>query len=417
MFVRLVYESFRRQTRRKMLVAVAVTLGAAVSTAMIGIATGIGDKIGHELRTYGANLVVTPEDDDLDVQIGSVNLKPAGRGAYLDEADLPKIKGIFWRNNIAAFAPELPVNVQAGGSEVTLIGTYFSRTLKWGTQEFTTGAGTAFPWWKVRGAWPVDDSEEVLVGEKLAARSAIQPGQQVEINGKPHRVAGVLASGGAEDEQIVAPLKVAQGLAGRPGAVRKVFVSAVTKPEDAFARRNPDFLSPADRDRWYCSPYPQSIAYQLSEAIPHSHAEQIRQIAQNEGNVLSRIEGLMLLITLTALFTSGLAVSAAMATAMFERRTEVGLMKALGAGHFTLSAIFLTETVLLAGFGGLVGFAAGEWLAQELGRSIFGSAITVAPVLLPVILGIAIAVTFIGSAVAIRRAVNYDPVHALRGEA
>jgi putative ABC transport system permease protein len=430
MFVRLVYESFRRQKRRKLLVAVAVTLGAAVSTAMIGIATGIGDKISHELRTYGANLVVTPEEDDFDVQIGSVNLKPAGSGAYLDEAALPKIKGIFWRNNIVAFAPELPVNVLAGESRagtpapqnLTLVGTYFSKTLKFGTQEFTTGARTAFPWWKVSGAWPADDSDQVLVGEKLAARSAIgqsaiEPGQQIEINGKSHPVAGILSTGGAEDDQIIAPLSLAQGLAGRPDAVRKIFVSAVTKPEDAFARRNPDSLNPADRDRWYCSPYPQSIAFQLTEAIPHSHAEQIRQVAQNEGTVLARIKGLMLLITLAALFTSGLAVSAAMATAMFERRTEVGLMKALGAGHFALSAIFITEAVLLACGGGLVGFAAGGWLARELGRTIFGSAITVEPVLLPMILGIAIAVTFVGSAAAIRRAVRYDPVRALRGEA
>jgi putative ABC transport system permease protein len=417
MFVRMVYESFRRQTRRKMLVGVAVTLGAAVSTAMIGIATGIGDKISNELRTYGANLVVTPEEDDLDVQIGSVNLKPAGSGAYLDEDALPKIKGIFWRNNIKAFAPVLPVNVQFDSSDVTLVGTYFSKSLKFGTQEFNTGARTAFPWWKVSGAWPTDDSDDVLVGERLAARSSIQPGHQVEINGKPHRVSGVLSTGGAEDDQIVAPLSLAQRLATKPGAVRKVFVSAVTKPEDAFARRNPDSLTPADRDRWYCSPYPQSIAYQLTEAIPHSHAEQIRQVAQNEGNVLSRIKGLMLLITLAALFTSGLAVSAAMATAMFERRTEVGLMKALGAGHFTLSAIFITEAALLACAGGLVGFAAGGWLVRELGRSIFGTAIAVEPVLLPVILGIAIGVTFVGSAAAIRRAVQYDPVRALRGEA
>lgn len=432
MFVRLVYESFRRQTRRKLLVAVAVTLGAAVSTAMIGIATGIGDKISHELRTYGANLVVTPEEDDLEVQIGSVNLKPAGSGAYLEEAALPKIKGIFWRNNIAAFAPELPVNVQIGDSrredsrvgapaphELTLVGTYFAKTLKFGTQEFTTGARTAFPWWKVDGAWPADDSDDILLGEKLAAQSVIRPGQQLEINGKLHRVAGVLSSGGAEDDQIISPLSLAQALAGRPGAVRKVFVSAVTKPEDALARRDPNSMSKSSPiyDRWYCSPYPQSIAYQLTEAIPHSHAEPIRQVAQNEGNVLSRIEGLMLLITLTALLTSGLAVSAAMATAMFERRTEVGLMKALGAGQFALSAIFLTEAVLLACVGGLAGFTAGGWLARELGRSIFGSTITIEPVLLPVILGIAIAVTLIGSAAAMRRAVKYDPVHALRGEA
>lgn len=416
MFARLVYESFRRQVQRKLLVAIAVTLGATVSTAMIGMALGIGDKISHELRTYGANLVVTPEEDNLDVQIGSVDLKPAAR-AYLDEAALPKIKGIFWRNNIAAFTPELPVNVQISGRSVTLLGTYFSKSLKFGAEHFIAGARTTFPWWKVQGQWPADDATDVLVGEKLASELQIRPGDQIAIKGTSDRVTGILSTGSAEDNEIVAPLGMAQSIVGKPGAVRKIFVSAVTKPEDAFARRNPDSLSPADRDRWYCSPYPQSIAYQLQEVVPHSHAEQIRQVAQNEGNVLSRINGLMLLITLAALFTSGLAVSAAMATAMFERRQEVGLMKALGAGHFSLSAIFITESVLLACIGGIAGFIFGALLTRALGRTIFGSAIEVQPVLLLVILGIAVAVTFGGSALAIRRAVKYDPVLALRGEA
>jgi putative ABC transport system permease protein len=416
MFVRLVYESFRRQTRRKLLMAVAVTLGAAVSTGMIAIAIDIGDKISRELRSYGANLVVTPADDSLDVQIGSVNLKPAG-GAMLNEADLPKIKGIFWRNNITGFAPELPVNVRVGGTDATLVGTYFAKTLSFGKQEFATGARKTFPWWKVDGTWPTDDSEQVLVGEKLASEHGIKPGGKIQISGATYLVTGVLSTGGSENNQIIAPLTVAQTFAKQPGAVRKIFVSAVTKPEDAFARRNPDSLTPADRDRWYCSPYPQSIAYQLQEVIPHSHAEQIRQVAQNEGNVLARIEGLMLLITLAALFTSGLAVSAAMATAMFERRQEIGLMKALGAGHMTLSAIFITESVLLACAGGLVGFAGGSLLARKLGQTIFGSAIAVEPVLLPLVLALAVVVTFTGSAAAIRRAVKYDPVHALKGEA
>jgi len=417
MFVRLVYESFHRQRQRKLLVAIAVTLGATVSTAMIGIALGVGDKISHEARAYGANLVVTPEEDSLDVQIGSVNLKPAAGGAYLDESALPKIKGIFWRNNIAAFTPELPATVQLNGADTTLLGTYFAKSLKFGTDQFTSGARTTFPWWKVQGAWPDDNSQDVLIGERLASVLNLQPGANLKINGAQHRVSGILSTGSSEDDQVVAPLPVAQAILEKPSAIRKIFVSAVTKPEDAFARRNPDSLSPADRDRWYCSPYPQSIAYQLQEAIPHSHAEQIRQVAQNEGNVLSRITGLMLLITLAALFTSGLAVSAAMATAMFERRTEVGLMKALGAGHASLSSIFITESVLLACAGGVVGFLLGALLTREVGREIFGSSIDIQPVLLPVILGISIAVTFGGSAVAIRRAVKYDPVLALRGEA
>ena len=416
MFFRLVYESFRRQTRRKLLIAVAITMGAAVSTAMIAIATDIGDKISRELRSYGANLVVTPEDDTLDVQIGSVDLKPAG-GALLNEADLPKIKGIFWRNNITAFTPELPVSIKLDRTDTTLIGTYFARTLKFGTQDFTTGARSTFPWWQVDGRWPADDSDEVLVGEKLAQERGFAPDQRIEIAGKTLRVTGILTTGKTEDHEIIAPLGVAQAIAGKAGEIAKIFVSARTKPEDAFARRNPDTMNPQDRDRWYCSAYPQSIAYQIQEVIPHSHAEQIRQVQQNEGNILSRIEGLMLLITLAALFTSGLAISAAMATAMFERREEIGLMKALGAGQLMLSAIFITESVLLACAGGLIGFGGGALLATKLGLAIFGSAISIQPVLLPLILGIAVIVTFLGSSTAIRRAVKYDPVQALRGEA
>ena len=199
--------------------------------------------------------------------------------------------------------------------------------------------------------------------------------------------------------------------------MRRVYVSALTKPEDAFARRDPKTLSPEMYDRWYCSPYPQSIAFQLQEAIPHSHAEQIRQVAQTEGTILTRIKGLMLLVTLAALFASALAVSAAMATTVFERRHEVGLMKALGAGGFSVASLFFAEAALLALLAGVAGFAGGSVLAYHAGRWIFDSPINIQPVLLPLILIIAVIVTFAGSATAILRAVKFDPVYALRGEA
>jgi putative ABC transport system permease protein len=417
MFARLVYESFRRQTRRKLLAAIAITLGVGVATAMLAVATGIGDKISHELRSYGANILVTPQDDTLDLQIGGLDLKPPSDGAYLSEADLPKIKGMFWRNNIVGFAPMLPVNIHAGSRQITLLGTYFAKSLTFGTEQFTTGVRTTNPWWKVKGAWPSDDSNDVLLGEGLAAELNARLGDQIQINGDAHTVSGVLSTGGSEDSQIVAPLHLAQEILGKPGAVRRLYVSAVTKPEDAFARRDPRSLNPADYDRWYCSPYAASIAFQLQEAIPHSHAEQIRQVAQNEGAVLSRIQGLMLLITLAALFASALAVSAAMAAAILERRVEVGLMKALGARRGSVAALFFTESALLAIIGGLAGFVAGAFLARRIGESIFSSQISIQPVLLPIILGIAVLVTFAGSAVAIHRAVNLDPAVTLRGEA
>jgi putative ABC transport system permease protein len=420
MFVRLVYESFRRQKRRKLLAGAAITLGVTVATAMIAVATDIGDKINRELRTIGANLLVTPQEDSLDVEIGGVNLKPPSDGAFLDEADLPKIKSTFWHNNIVGFAPMLPVNVKierdGQQQDVTLLGTYFAKQLSFGKDNFTTGVRSTHPWWRVSGAWPGDNSRDILIGEKLAGRLGEKPGNELSVSGRRLRVSGILSTGAAEDDQIVAPLAIAQEILGKPGAVRRVYVSALTKPEDALARRDPKSLSGPMYDRWYCSPYPQSIAYQLQEAIPHSHAEQIRQVAQNEGTVLTRIEGLIFLITLASLLASALAVSAAMATAIFERRAEVGLMKALGASKLAVASIFFAEATLLALIGGLAGFAAGGLLARQIGRAIFDSQIAIQPVLLPVVLVVAVLVTFAGSAAAIRRAVQLDPVFALRGE-
>src|SRR5262249_15701878 len=419
MFARLLYESFRRQKRRKLLAAVAITLGVTVATAMIAVATDIGDKINRELRSYGANLLVTPQEDTLDVEIGGVNLKPPSDGNFLSEADLPKIKGTFWRHNILGFSPMLPVTVTAGkaGQDATLIGTYFAKQLTFGKDQFTTGVRNTHPWWKVNGAWPADDSSDIVIGEHLSQRLQLHAGDTLALNGQNNHVSGILSPAGTEDNQRGGAIGVAHPLVGKPDGVRRVYVSALTKPADALARRDPKTMSGELWDRWYCSPYVQSIAYQLQEAIPHSHAEQIRQVAQNEGTVLSRIKGLMLLVTLAALFASALAVSAAMATAIFERRQEVGLMKALGAGKIAVASLFFAESTLLAMFGGIAGFFAGSFLAHRIGRSIFDSQITIQPVLFPVILAIAAIVTFAGSAAAIRRAVQFDPVYALRGDA
>jgi putative ABC transport system permease protein len=334
----------------------------------------------------------------------------------------------------------LPVTVKLGSGssakDVTLVGTYFNKPLHFGKQDFTTGVRITHPWWKVEGScgdgalprsvrvenspatcgWPNDDSQNILVGERLAAKLAKKPGDTLDVAGRQLTIFAILSTGAAEDDQIVAPLALAQQILGKPGAVRRVYVSALTKPQDAFAAQDPNTMTPEVRDRWYCSPYVQSIAFQLQEVIPHSHAEQIRQVAQNEGTVLSSIKGLMLLVTLAALFASALAVSAAMATAIFERRVEVGLMKALGAGNLAVSAIFFAEALLLALVGGIAGFSAGALLARQIGLSIFNSQISIEPVLFPVILAIAVFVTFAGSAAAIRRAVKFDPVFALRGE-
>ncbi len=427
MFLHLVFESFRRQQRRKLLAATAVALGMAVVTAMVAIGTDVGNKMNRELKAFGANIIVYPEQDTLDLNVGGIAVNAVSEGSYLRESDLPKLKFIFWQNNILGFAPFLPVQVnlratEASGSlpvpsqPVQFIGTYFHKQITYGTQSITTGVPQTHPWWRVQGEWPADESTDVLLGIALANSLHVAAGTTIWINDRTTHVSGILSTGQQEDNEIVGPLRMAQALLGRPDVVRRIYVSALTKPEDAFARRNPDSLSGPLRDRWYCTPYANSIAFQIQETIPHAHAEQIRRVAQNEGRVLERISGLMWLVVIAALLAAGLAVSSAMTTAILERRREIGLMKSMGATRGAVASLFLAEAAVLAFAAGILGFGVGAIFAHELGRSIFGSPIGVDPVLLPIVLAIAVLITASGSAVSIQRATKFDPAVVLRGD-
>jgi putative ABC transport system permease protein len=428
MFFRLLFESFRRQKRRKSVALLAIALGMTIATAMIAVGNDVGDKINEDLRRNGGNLIVTPIEDTLDVSLGGLNLKPASEGAFIAEADLPKMKGTFWGHNIKGFVPYLSapekISVSAHSFETELIGTYFSETLQYGKDKFVTGAHEINGWWKVDGSWPPDYAEwpqnqapQVLVGISLAQQAGLKAGDEMELDGKKLHVTGILNTGGAEDRAVVAPLHIVQLILGTPGKVRRVVVSALTKPEDTFGRRDPSKMTPADRDKWYCSPYANSIAYQIGEAIPNVRVEQIRQVEQTQGKVLSRISGMMLLLTLAALIAAALAVSAAMAATVLERRSEVGLMKSLGASDSTVASLFLTEAGLLAIAGALAGFAAGTVLARRIGQMVFGSAISVQPVVMTLVILAALVVTFIGSIGAVRKAMRFDPAVVLRGDA
>ncbi len=418
MFLRLLIHSFLRQGRRKLLAGAAVVLGTAILTSMVAVSIEIGDKMNAEIRSLGANIVVYPQEDSFDVQVGGVDWKPASDGAYLNESELVRIKQIFWAHNVRGYTPMLESHVRLGGAErpVPIVGTYFAKAIALPSGVFYTGVTKTHGWWHVDGLFPADDSRDVLLGRRLAARLGFKPGDLAYIADRETRISGILTTGGVEEDAVVAPISLVQRLIGRPGAVRRVYVSALTKPEDDFARRDPRSMSGEMLERWSCSPYANSIAYQIGQAIPSAHAEQIRAVAQNEGVLLSRISGLMWLVAIGALAAASLAVAASTATTMLERRPDVGLMRSLGADRSLISGLFFAEAALIALVGGSLGFLLGQLLAQQIANTVFGSGLTTRPELLPVVWVMATLVTFIGSAASIRRSVRMQPSMALRGD-
>ena len=80
MIFRIVWESLARRRRRKLLSICAVALGIAVTAAVATLALDVGDKVSRELRSFGANLSVTPAADGLPVAVGGIDYRPAGAG-------------------------------------------------------------------------------------------------------------------------------------------------------------------------------------------------------------------------------------------------------------------------------------------------------------------------------------------------
>jgi putative ABC transport system permease protein len=470
MFFRLVADSFSRRPRHKLLTGAALALGMAVATAALSVSLDVGDRLAREFRSLGANLIVTPQADSLPLEIGGVDYRPANAGAYLPESDLPKIKTVFWHNNIIAFAPvlDVPVKVWSSSSknlsspgivaDVSLIGTWASYPLYLsdGTT-FTTGVDKTNPWFQITGHWfapdagtlkrvnvPLDElppgavaghtyvpvPDECVVGTRLAMRFDLRVGNTVHVSlpdrermqawfGAPSvgcSVTGIVSTSGPEDDGVLMPLARVQQFAQKPSQYRKLYVSALSKPEDDFARRDPATMKADELERWSCSPYVSSIAYSIKQILPGSDVRVIRRVAEGEGRVLTRVRTLLWLVTFAALLAAALAVGASSAASVIERRTEIGLMKALGAGSATVGWLLAAEQLLLAFVGGGIGYALGIFLARLLGESIFGAAPSPSPLVLLVILALAAIVTLLGSAIPLRRASRYEPAPILRGE-
>ncbi len=399
-------------------------MGIAVTTAVATLSLSVGDRVARELRSFGANISVTPAADSLSVAVGGVDYRPADTGAFLPESSLPNLRRIFWRNNIMAFAPFLYAPATVKGHRIVLIGSWFNHAMRVNPGDvFQTGLEKIHPAWKVQGDWPPEGSSECLVGQVLANDLGIRRGDSMTFHTDGDsasaitlKVSGILRTGGEVDDEALAPLAAVQQFTGLAGKVRRVEVSALTKPEDAFGRSDITKLSPSEYERWYCSPYVTSIAYQIQQAIPGSEAKPVYRVAATEGKIVNNIGLLMTLLAIAALVTAALAVASMMFAIVLERRAEIGLFKSLGATNARVASIFLLEAFGVGLVGGVVGYGLGSWMASWLSLAVFGVPTGIHWVILPIVLTLALLVALAGSVIPLSKGLRVLPAAVLRNE-
>ena len=423
MQLRMIKSSITGSKVQKTMAFITILLAALLIACMLNITLKIGDQVASELRGYGSNIVVLPHGESLSIEIEGKNFTPLKSQNLLPEADLYKIKEIFWRNNIVAFAPFLETKVKdAKGDEFSFEGTYFDKNIGLKDEpEFSTGVKSLYGFWGVEGVWPKDESmDEILVGDELAKAKNLKVGDKLSLVGKNGikevSVVGILKGASDEAHKLIGSLKLAGDLSGHAGLYTKAEVSAMTIPENDLslkARRNLDNLDSAEYDKWYCSAYAGSIAFQIEENLPNVSAKASLQVSDAESNIVKKIQSLMGIVSIIALVVSAIGITSLMTSEIYRRKKEIGLLKAIGASNFEIYALFASERLVVAFFAGITGAFLGYALSYVMSYIIFSHGIGIAWIVLPISVAFALLISVVGSLMPMRNVINLLPAEVL----
>lgn len=424
MLWRMLRQSWRHDSGRKGLAITTTFLAAGLISALLAISITIGDKMSVEMKSYGANIEITP--------VGQVQLPYMLKSAFssmdkddlLLESELPNIKNIFWRNNIIGFAPFVRGKALANGDQkIAIVGTFFDQHLPVPDElDYQTGNKFISSYWKVKGQWPDDNAPQALAGKSLAQSQGWKVGDTVTLSGNGREqtvtITGILSDGSAEEEALVLPLHIGQQLLGLQGRVESIKVSALTVPENALskkARENLESLDSDEYDLWFCTAFVSSISFQLEKALNNAAVKPVWQVAASEGLVIHKIQSLLFMVTLAAFIAASMGIASLMTNAILQRATEIGLMKALGAHNWQVYLLFYAESIICGLVGGSLGCIAGWGLSKVMGYALFGSTVSFHWIIVPVILVLSVIMTVFGTYFSSRRIAALYPIEVLYG--
>lgn len=412
MFLRIILASLKQNKDNRFLAFLTIFLSVMLIACMLNITLKIGNEIAKQLRSYGSNIVVLPRANNLSIEINGREYSPLKNDVFLEEKYLYKIKEIFWRNNITAYAPFL--SFKSDG--FSLVGTYFNKNINISDEpDFRVGVENLYQFWVIDGRYPKDDSlNEALAGANLG----LKIGDEIKLGEYQVKIVGILKESENEANKIIAPLALIQALSNKSGLIDKVEVLAMTIPENDLsikARRNIDNLDSLEYDLWYCSAYVGSIAHQIEQEYPSVSAKAVLSVSQTQSQISKKIQNLMAVISVLALIISSICITSLLSAQINKRKKQIGLLKALGASASSIYLLFVSEIFIVCIFASLLGALGGYILSFLIAYKIFGAFIGISFMVLPLSVIFGLIICIFGSALPLKSVIKLLPAEVLYG--
>ena len=358
---RLALGSLLANKLRAVLTMLGIIIGVAAVITLISVGEGVQDVVVSEFEGLGNNLLfVVPGSPDANEFTGDLVRAELTNDDYLALAnpsavpDLVRVAPTYGR----------PAIVTRGGEEAR-----------------TTVTGTTPDYTDVRDFYPIEGDFFTEQDVTTAARVAVlgqsvyeqlfpdgtpPVGETIRINNVNFRVIGLMEEKGGsgfndQDDVVLIPLNTAQ---------RRLFPA---RRADGEYRVDQILAQVASEERQDAAIVEMGLALRDSRGIAYRDEEDFTILSQSDViGALSQITNVLTLflglIAGISLLVGGIGIMNIMLVSVTERTREIGLRKAVGAKRRDILWQFLTEAIILASLGGLIGLAlgaGGAWLISR----------------------------------------------------
>jgi putative ABC transport system permease protein len=371
-------KSISQRKGRVVIASLSVMLAVAIVTGLAGITSGIKEKLGSELQAYGANLLVSPGDQDL--------------------LDIDALKVISELESVAQASGQIYGRAFIKDDSVEVIGLDMGGVRESG--------------WRLDGSWPQND-REIVAGINLKEVLELETGKTItlssesgkslplsslekdEIRSRKHSmkliVSGFIERGGSEDNAFIMSLDQAWSIMGVKNKLSAILVRGKSGDLDTISSR-------------------------IINAFTGVKVKTLRQVAVAEESLLRKIQLLMTLVTVVVFFAAIVSIMSTMGANVLERREEIGLMKAIGATRNRIRSFYFAEAVLTGLAGGVSGFCLGYLFTQAVSWGAFHALIGIPSYLFILSVAAGLIVSLIASHFPVDNALKYNPAVILREE-
>jgi putative ABC transport system permease protein len=396
--------ALRKNKLRSFLAALGIVIAVAAVVATVAIGQGAQAKVAAQMASLGSNLLM--------VLPGSISQHGAATGTGATQN--------LTRDDAQAIERDLSATVGA----VAPMNRTGAQVVYGGANWFTQVVGTTPAYLEAR-SWPLSAGEMFGREEDAAAAKVCilgqtvvdklfgeQPalGEQIRVKHVPCKVVGILVAKGQsgwgqdQDDVILMPWStlVRRINGSQSDAVGSMMISA----------RSPQTIAPAQREVTALLKQRHHLADSADPDFQVRNLAEMQNAAQEQTNTIS---WLLISVALISLIVGMIGIANVMLVSVTERTREIGIRMAVGARARDVLLQFLTEAVVLAVVGGLVGLGIGTGVAKFMALRAQWPALLSAPVMAATMLGAGIAGIVAGFYPAVRAA-RLDPIEALRFE-